>query len=71
MTKSEMQLLEIMSHLGAALIQQSPSDDQIIMGHVREANDIATRLYREIKAAQNPIDAHIAARAYRKKAKAP
>ena len=58
-----MQLLEIMGHLGAALIQQSPSDDHIIMGHVREANDIATRLYREIKAAQNPIDAHIAARA--------
>ena len=67
----ETQLLEIMGHLGAALIQQAPSDDQIIMGHVREANDVATKLYREIKAAQNPIDAHIAARAYRKKVKAP
>jgi len=69
MTKSEMQLLEIMGHLGAALIQQSFSDDHIIMGHVREANDIATKLYREIKAAQNQIDAHIAASAYLEKAK--
>lgn len=70
MTNIKTQLLEIMGHLGAALIQQAPSDDQIIMGHVRDANDIATKLYRETKAAQNQIDAHIAARAYLEKAKA-
>jgi len=38
-------------------------------GNVRDANDIATKLYREIKAAQNPIDAHVAASAYLEKAK--
>lgn len=59
MTKNETQLLEIMGHLGAALIQQAPSDDKIIMDHVRDAHEIATKLYREIKAAQRQIDAHV------------
>lgn len=60
MTKSETQLLEIMGHLGAALIQQSFSDDQIIMGHVRDANDIATKLYREIRATDTAHDGQVA-----------
>jgi len=36
-------LLEIAGELGAALVQQSPTDDKIIMDHVREAHDIAKR----------------------------
>ena len=36
-------LLEIAGELGAALVQQSPKDDKIIMDHVREAHDIAKR----------------------------
>ena len=35
--------LEIISHLGAALIQQAACDDKIIMDHVREASEIAKR----------------------------
>ena len=31
-------LEEIIGHLGAALNQQAPSDDKIIMGHVRDAH---------------------------------
>ncbi len=34
-------LLEITGELGAALLQQAASDDQIIMGHVRDAQSIA------------------------------
>lgn len=34
-------LEQIIAHLGAALIQQSPSDDAIIMGHVRDAYKLA------------------------------
>jgi len=39
MTPEELRelILEIHGHLGAAIIQSLPSDDQIIMGHVREA----------------------------------
>lgn len=36
-------LLEIAGELGAALVQQSPNDDKIIMDHVREASEIAKR----------------------------
>ncbi len=39
-------LLEIIGHLGAALSQALPTDDQIIMGHVRQAHDLATMLRR-------------------------
>jgi hypothetical protein len=31
---------EAYSHLGAALMQTAPSDDQIIMGHVRSAHEL-------------------------------
>jgi hypothetical protein len=34
------QLLEAYSHLGAALMQTIPADDQIIIEHVREAHAI-------------------------------
>lgn len=35
---------EAMAHLGAAIVQSVPSDDQIIMGHVREANAILSQV---------------------------
>lgn len=35
---------ELIGHLGAALMQTIPSDDQIIMDHVREAERIAKEL---------------------------
>lgn len=34
---------EAIGHLGAALVQSIDSDDQIIMGHVREAHDLIKR----------------------------
>lgn len=34
-------LLEIAGHLGAVLVQAIPSDDKIIIDHVREASQIA------------------------------
>lgn len=37
-------LLEIIGHLGAADIQSIDSDDQIIMGHMRDAYRIAVKL---------------------------
>lgn len=40
------ELLEIYGHLGAALAQSIPSDDQIIMEHVRDAYDIIGDLLR-------------------------
>lgn len=39
-------LYEIMSHLGAAVSQTIPSDDQIIANHVRQAHALATMLWR-------------------------
>ena len=39
------QALEATSHLGAALIQSIPSDDQIIMGHVAAAKKITSSIY--------------------------
>ena len=36
-------LENIIGHLGAALRQQAPSDDKIIMGHVREAYESAKK----------------------------
>lgn len=51
-------LEEAIAHLGAALLQQAPSDDKIIMDHVRDAHTIlqvVTRTQRMIAAAE-PID---------------
>ena len=42
------QLEEIIGHLGAALNQQAPSDDKIIMGHIREAHAAAKSLLDDI-----------------------
>jgi hypothetical protein len=39
-------LLEIIAHLGAAISQSIPTDDQIIMEHVRAAHGLA-RLLRK------------------------
>lgn len=38
---------EALSHLGAALMQTVPSDDQIIMDHVRAAHAVLLNLFRE------------------------
>ncbi|MFG1413428.1 hypothetical protein V5G24_20160 [Xanthobacter sp. VTT E-85241] len=38
-------LLTIIGHLGAAEIQSLPTDDQIIMDHVRDALEIARAAY--------------------------
>jgi hypothetical protein len=37
-------LQEIIAHLGAALMQVDPTDDPIIVGHVRTAHSLATAL---------------------------
>lgn len=39
-------LLEIVGHLGAAISQTIPEDDQIIAAHVRQAHALATMLWR-------------------------
>lgn len=53
LTKTDSALLEsleeIVGHLGASLIQAIPSDDQIIIGHVRDAYQIAIELLRAEK----------------------
>ena len=43
-------LLEVIGHLGAALIQTVPSDDPIIIEHIRTAHRIALELYRDSSA---------------------
>jgi hypothetical protein len=42
----ESQLLEVIAHLGAALMQADFTDDPIIIGHVRSAHSIATAIHR-------------------------
>jgi hypothetical protein len=37
-------LIEVIAHLGAALTQALPSDDAIIMGHIRTAHAIAVQM---------------------------
>lgn len=49
--KAEDSLLEIVSHLGAALIQSDHTDDPIIIEHVRNAHRIALNLHRAARAA--------------------
>lgn len=49
---TEARLLEIIGHLGAAVIQRAPSDDKIIMDHVQDAYEIALQLRRDIAKAQ-------------------
>jgi hypothetical protein len=38
---------QIIGHLGAALMQSSPSDDQIIIDHIRKAHELAIALRRQ------------------------
>ena len=40
------QLLEVIAHLGAALMQADFTDDPIIIGHIRSAHIIATAIHR-------------------------
>lgn len=40
------QLLEIIAHLGAALMQADFTDDPIIVGHVRSAYSTALAIHR-------------------------
>lgn len=51
-------LLEIIAHLGAALIQADPTDDPIIIGHVRSAHELTIELRRRAarEAAQKEVD---------------
>ena len=46
---------EIVSHLGAALAQRAPSDDQIIMEHIAMAYKFATRLLRDVQGRPNTV----------------
>jgi hypothetical protein len=39
-------LLEIIAHLGAALIQVDQNDDPIIIGHVKSAHELAMAMRR-------------------------
>lgn len=48
-------LREIIGHLGAADIVSLPSDDQIIMGHVRTAHALALTLHKAL--ARLPVEA--------------
>ena len=40
-------LVEIIAHLGAALMQSEPKDDPIIIDHVRTAHQLALDLKRD------------------------
>lgn len=42
--------LEILAHLGAAISQSIPEDDQIIMQHVRDAKTLAEAALRRFNA---------------------
>ena len=42
-------ILEAYSHLGAALSQSIDTDDQIIMGHVRDAHFILDSLINDLR----------------------
>lgn len=45
---------EIAAHLGSALSQTIPSDDQIIMNHVRAANTLAMSLLKDERHSGSP-----------------
>lgn len=47
---------ELVGHLGAAIVQSIDSDDQIIMGHVREAHDIAKQVRAELTQALSQVE---------------
>lgn len=42
-------LLEIIGHLGASIIQSVPTDDQIIMDHVKVAHELAKAARRQLR----------------------
>lgn len=42
-------LNEVIAHLGASIIQSVPSDDQIIMDHVKAAQELAKAARRQLK----------------------
>lgn len=46
----EQRLIEIYAHLQTAVVQSLPSDDQIIMGHVRDALVQTNEALAEIRA---------------------
>jgi hypothetical protein len=43
----ETELTEIIAHLGAAIIQALPTDDKIIMDHVKAAHELAKVVRRQ------------------------
>lgn len=53
------QLFEIIAHLGAALSQSIPSDDPIIIEHVRDAHHLALELRRGAAMSKEPSDAPV------------
>lgn len=50
------ELLEIIGHLGAADVQSVSTDDQIIMGHVRDAYQLAIKLRRQVFAQARQVE---------------
>ena len=42
-------MLEIIGHLGAALMQAAPTDDAIIIGHIKSAHLLALELHRDAR----------------------
>jgi len=47
---TEQRLMEIYAHLKTAVVQSLPSDDQIIMGHVRDALVQTNEALAEVRA---------------------
>jgi hypothetical protein len=46
-------MLEIIGHLGAALMQATPTDDAIIIGHIKSAHLLALELHRNARTNSN------------------
>lgn len=42
-------LLEAKAHLSVALIQASPTDDKIILSHIKEAESLIAEAVKEIR----------------------
>lgn len=49
---AQLALEEAIAHLGAAISQSVPSDDQIIMGHVQTAHSLLTVIARAQRASK-------------------
>lgn len=54
---AEARLLEIFAHLDCAVTQSIPSDDQIIIEHIRKARDEAVKALAECRQLVEPANA--------------